>query len=404
MSSMAPTLPPELERSIIVDYVGDDETLRSCSLVCGRLCHWAQSRLFHTIFVGLPERPWQKRVDRLVLILHTSPHLASYVRSIHVQRCNPAILAALASRNWDGLEALHLFEIPRGDEGSALESLHRLVSSPVLCILTLSFTHMTWSASYFRSIFAYCSSTLTDLRLMRCHEDPDPFQCPTSNPGPERSPFPQINSLNLTHAMAAVPVLATLDLTHLRILDYHDSPHDTLSPLIHCFGRSVHSLKLNANDTTLKDFNFSLPSLSQLQCQFTSNTVWNVIERIPDHNRLTELTLTTSHDQWQLNDGAQASAGKHTMHQFGAPLERMVLRKLPCLRTVVMEVTVRPRRIGTQFSRFNREAVVQAIERSMPRLTKMRMVSVNFLRKEWYKGTPLTCRRLFVDEGNFINF
>ncbi|KAF7377745.1 hypothetical protein MSAN_00197500 [Mycena sanguinolenta] len=184
----------------------------------------------------------------------------------------------------------------------------------------------------------------------------------------------------------------------LRNLDYHSSPHDSLSLLIHCIGRSVRSLKLNANDDTLKDFNFDLPFLVQLECQFTPHTVWNVIERMPDHSRLTELTLTTSHDQWQFNDGARDVVGTP---KFGLPLERMVLRKLPCLRRVAMEVTVRPRRIGTQFPPFSREAVVQAIERSMPRLTKMRMVSVIFLQKDWYKETPLSCRRLYLDEGNF---
>ncbi|KAJ6466985.1 hypothetical protein C8R45DRAFT_1106398 [Mycena sanguinolenta] len=254
---MAPTLPAELERSVVVDYVDDDETLRSCSLVCGRLCYWAQSCLFQSIIIGCDsscdplEQLWTRRVGRLAAILHASPHLASYIHSIHVQSCSPSVLAALASRDWHALTALELYDIPRGDEGGTLESLHRLVAAPVLHALTLSFASRAWSASYLRSLLVYCSPTLVDLRLMQCHEDSGvAFQCPTPNHGLERRQRPQISSLKLHRAMAAVPVLNDLDLTHLRNLDYHRSSHDSLSQFSRSVGCNVRSLKLNASDAS----------------------------------------------------------------------------------------------------------------------------------------------------------
>ncbi|KAJ7230241.1 hypothetical protein GGX14DRAFT_2893 [Mycena pura] len=157
----------------------------------------------------------------------------------------------------------------------------------------------------------------------------------------------------------------------MRHLGYLESPHDSLGPLLCCIGQNVESLIVDTNDETLKDFHFGLPSLCRLECQFSLGSVWNVVARLPDGSRLTDLVLTTSHHVWQFK-----SSGEHAL---GLRLEQLVLRKLLCLSALVVEVMVVTPRYETRLiPPLDREEVVRAIEKSMPRLTEKRILSVRF--------------------------
>ncbi|KAJ6476351.1 hypothetical protein C8R45DRAFT_377566 [Mycena sanguinolenta] len=396
---MTPTLPLELERSIVVDYVVGETTLRSCALTCGRLCYWAQSRLFHTINIGwdykITQGPWMRRVARLLTVLDTSPHISSHIRVIHVERSFTALLAVLASRKWDMLDALHLHEIPRGDEDEyrALESLQQLISAPALRTLELAFDNLVWSRTYFRSLMSHCSSTITDLRLKNCHDDFGPHadvEYPLSDAASQPRLLPRIKRLGLIYAPAAVAALdelsCPLDLTHVRHLEYYVSrptPHNSLGALLRRTGirSNIHSLKVYPDDDdTLENLDFNFPSLRRIECRFTYDALSNLFPRISDGNRLTELTLTTFHDKWQADDDLDLETHSHH-HRLGLQIDSILSEKFPSLRAVVVEVEICPRRSNHDRSipRLNPAVVVRSIERSMPRLAEMGMVSVIIL-------------------------
>ncbi|KAJ7053872.1 hypothetical protein C8F01DRAFT_503862 [Mycena amicta] len=396
---MAPTFPPELERCILVDYVSNDAGLRSCALVCGRFCYWAQSRLFHTIRIDYDwdskyevriDGPWLKRVDRFLGILDASPHLVSHIRTLLVNESFPTLLTVLSARSWDTVETLRLRSLPLGDD-TAFECLKRLVSLPALRSLELGFRHK-WSASYLTSLLAHCSSTLTDLHLMLCHDIHAyvDFHLPCTSRTPSR-PLPQIGKLTLTYASAAVAALADpscpLDLTRVRHLEYRESPSHLLGPLMRHIGNHMTFLKVpDATDPSVADMDLTLPSLAKIECNFTGLAQWYLFARLPDQNVITELTFTTSHDKWQDTD-------EHIRLLW---FEKSMLPKLPFLRAVVFEVTKWPRKL--KGPKLNRAAVVLAIERVMPRLTEMGMLSVIFVPYDWDPQQDVRHRQFEDDE------
>ncbi|KAJ7196288.1 hypothetical protein GGX14DRAFT_673577 [Mycena pura] len=352
---MAPTLPPELERSIVVDYIGwhDNQTLQSCALVCRRLGYWSQTRLFHTITIGMgsysdgpPRWSSKRKVGRLIPILETSPHLLSLVRRIFLHDSPPQLLAALASFY----------------EAGVLDNLKLLVSAPAL--RTLELHYLRWNAGYFRCLLAHCSSTLTELRLLNCRDyagGVTDYALPSFTQ--QCRPLPRINKLTLFFSSGAIAVLNepafSVVLTHMRHLVYQGSPHDSLGPLLRRNGQNVECLTVDTSDETLKDFHFDLlPSLCRLECQFSLESVGNVFKRLPDANRVTDLVLGSSSNVWQNNNN---SLGHHAL---GLRLEHLVLRKLLCLRAVVVEVMswYEPQPVPPE-TREKREKIVRAIER-----------------------------------------
>ncbi|KAJ7053880.1 hypothetical protein C8F01DRAFT_504056 [Mycena amicta] len=407
---MAPTLPPELERCILVDYVSSDAGLRSCALVCGRFCYWAQSRLFHTITIkadwdskyytcrARTDGPWMKHVDRLLGILDASPHLASHIRTLFVTQSFPALLTALSARSWDTVETLRLRRLPLADD-AVFDCLQRLVSLPALRALELWF-HIGWSASYLTGLLAYCSSTLTDLRLALCHNIHAhvDYHPPCASRAPSR-PLPQISKLTLTYASAAVAALAKptfpLDLTRVRHLEYRESPNDSLGLLLGRIGTHLTFLKVDTTDSSLKNFDLTLPSLTKIECNFSNLAQWHLFARLPDQNRISELTFTTSHREWQ-----DTGDGCVPYRLVGPRLEGIMLPKLPSLRSVVFEVTKWPRKLEARvrIPKLNHAAVVLAIERVMPRLTEMGMLSVIFVPYDWDPEQDSLRRRFEDDE------
>ncbi|KAJ7230234.1 hypothetical protein GGX14DRAFT_582516 [Mycena pura] len=232
----------------------------------------------------------------LIPVLETSPHLLSLVRCIILRG------------------------IPRGDEAGVLDNLKLLVSAPDLRTLELGFAGRSWNAGYFRYLLAHCSSTLTELRLLHCHDYAGLVHDYALPPVTQQCrPLPRINRLTLTFSSGAIAVLNeplfSPFLTHMRHLGYLESPHDSLGPLLCRIGQNVESLIV---DTNVRD-------------------------------------------------------------ALGLRLEQLVLRKLLSLRALVMEVMVVTPRYETRLiPPLDREEVVRAIEKSMPRLTENRILSVRF--------------------------
>ena len=149
-----------------------------------------------------------------------------------------------------------------------------------------------------------------------------------------------------------------------------------------CRRQTIHVIQSSSHpsvdDDTLENLDFNFPSLRRIECRFTYDALSNLFPQIPDGNRLTELTLTTFHDKWQADDDSDLETHSH-QHHLGLDVDSILLEKLPFLRAVVVEVEIRRSNYDRSIPRLNRAVVVRSIERSMPRLAEMGMVSVLFL-------------------------
>nr|GAT50587.1 predicted protein [Mycena chlorophos] len=312
-------LPPELERIILLTYVdsGDVITMRSCALVCGRFCFWAQQRLFHTVYLGfswvrdtkqqLPlEARLLQRLQDLYLVLKSSPHLSSHIRRIDVTRSFPSLLASLASGEWNSVQSLRLEELPRGSDSNTLESIQRLVAAPQLCTLKLSFACDAWDPISFSHIAASFSPALKVLRLAFCLP-PLPDSAGTTRPDsyPPLVPLvsgptvPKLASLSLDCASAAASVLSEpnfpLDLSQVHEIVYQTSTLDDPAAehlgfqlLLSRIGHAVYSLEMDSKYTSAKILSFNLPSLTRLRLPLSLG-VASILTQIPRQKRLSHL-------------------------------------------------------------------------------------------------------------------
>nr|GAT52546.1 predicted protein [Mycena chlorophos] len=249
------SLPADLQHHIILRYA-PEEDLRACSLVCGSMCYWAQSRLFREIrfdhelpqasVAGYPSP--KKQAQRLLQVLELSPHLVPHIRRLSLEDSTPALLALLASREWPALEALDLYSMRSMHDG-CLPDITRLVSSPLLRSLALLFGHRAWHTDYLTRILAHASHTLTNLSLSACvepHEKHRPPLYPLTGDPLVDTPGFVLRRLDLTYAPAA---LAALDdpyfapcLSEVREMEYEDStPVD--HRLLRHLGRQLRRLK-----------------------------------------------------------------------------------------------------------------------------------------------------------------
>nr|GAT57328.1 predicted protein [Mycena chlorophos] len=368
-----PVLPPELEAHIILNHVDDTASLRACALACGRLCYWAQSRLFATITTYSDwdcSLSWAKRVERLVDILSRSPYLLLHVRSLVLVDSYPALLGVFATQRWKSLARLELHIIPEPSE-EVVTSIQRLISGPSLQMLRLGFYGESWDSVYLSRILAYCSPTLANLDISHCSGSTSgpPLQIPsTLNFG---SPRAQIRRLRLADSPAAVAALDAdilpLDFTHVQEVVYSKSPHASLNSLLRR-SKAHLSLKVDPKDCTLTSFDFSLPSLHTLECTYTPRTAHHILPRIPRTSRLTTLTLTASPDDWdpELQD----------QHQLiGALFDDQLLERFHRLRVVRVEVKMSLSRLEEELSTTE---LTLAIEGALPKLANAGMLAIIF--------------------------
>ncbi|KAJ8507073.1 hypothetical protein ONZ45_g10520 [Pleurotus djamor] len=78
-----PNIPPELVEEILQYLDGDTYEIRSCSLVSSSWTRVSQQYLFNTFSIDENDDP-AKTCPKFLKLLGTSPHLASYVRSLKI--------------------------------------------------------------------------------------------------------------------------------------------------------------------------------------------------------------------------------------------------------------------------------------------------------------------------------
>ncbi|KAF7307613.1 hypothetical protein MIND_00556500 [Mycena indigotica] len=363
------SLPPELERLIVVEHLDDARALKTCALVCGRFCCWAQTCLFRSIHLcDLHNLKWQ----HLLNILDVSPHIASYVQILWIDATahTRTFVDLLVPRQWNTLNTLHVHGI-RLTNAAVARTMKHLISSPALKTLQLSLLHMeaaVWNMLH------HCSSTVADLHLQVLtfpwtnSNEESKLDCQL----PLRSSRPQIRRLSLFCASNAIEMLSgphsPLDLSQLTILEYYKSPHTLLTPLLQqC--NELTCLKVDAYDPTLQKFPLDLPSITELQCQFCGNTICDVLSQLVYPAHLKTLRLTTFEQCWPIQDND--SDGRLTIEQqLGPQIEEAVIQKLTSMDTLVVEVAVRTNNVALEITR--------TIERAMPRLAADGKLAVAF--------------------------
>ncbi|KAF7307623.1 hypothetical protein MIND_00557500 [Mycena indigotica] len=376
------SLPSELERAIVVDYLDDFPALQACALTCGRLCYWAQSRLFRKVGTSYEEPtrpsltgPCMRRANRLLATLESSPHIVPHIHTLRIHQSFPALIDLLASREWPTLRTLHIYRLRLDDYESALGGLQRLVSSPRLNIL--EFECFQWNPELFWNVMAHCSASVSQLILSNCCTDGPriPLQYPRLLLKAVNTPA-RITTLSIRGAGDACTVLFDplfpLDLTHVSAINYYNSLNKLLEPFL-ARHRSLHSLRFDVRDESVAELPLDLPSLTHFEFKFPQRAFFqdSVLMRLPLHNSVEKLTLTTFHNHWQDNHWLQ------TQDRIARRLDALVApgQKLAGIRmvVVVVEVSRQPRTVD-----FSRAAVVKAMESAMPILARSGRLSVVF--------------------------
>ncbi|KAJ7210022.1 hypothetical protein GGX14DRAFT_565823 [Mycena pura] len=410
-----PSIPPEVEQHILLQHLESRTALRSCSLVCSRFGYWAQSRLFESIVVSFRQRgdfpnPWIGRMRRLAGVLEASPHLALFVRRVKVWETTADVLAIIATMSLPNLHTLKLRGILRSDGSDVIQSFRRIVWGSSLRNLQLDFEPSSGNASYFSAFAAVLPFSLVSLNISRCMETSvDPWDAAVLPCARLRPYSPTIQRLRLHFCPEAIALLNSpacpIDLGSVKHLDYCHSAYPELSLLLRRLGRTVDSITFRPagpggmiplcpllarihplSDTSLSNFDFHmLPGLVHIDCWLTEELILDVIERLPVANRIRSLRVGTSHPRWQ-DPSVAPDLDDQDMEQLGSDFEDAVLRRLPDLTTIMLEVTIIPDVGEPNHPVFDATSVAAAIRKSMPRLSSKPIFSLGLVHDKYFRA------------------
>ncbi|KAJ7222109.1 hypothetical protein GGX14DRAFT_428086 [Mycena pura] len=286
------------------------------------------------------------------------------------------------------LHTLKLRGIPRNDDSNVLSSFQRVVSGSSLRTLQLAFDRSSGNPTYISAFAAVLPTSLVSLDILWCLEDPlDPSVAAVLPCA--RLPFdsPTIQRLRLHRSPEAVALLNSsacpIDLGSIQHLDYRHTVHPALSSFLRRIGRTVDRITLAPSDSTLSKFEFHmLPRLVHIDCWLTEELIPDVIERLPVANCIHSLRVGTSHDTWQ-----DASIEPELdMQRLGSDFEDAILRKLPYLTTVVVEVHILSALGQPNYPIFDATAVAASIRKSMPRLSSTQILSVCHVHDKYFRA------------------
>ena len=123
-----------------------------------------------------------------------------------------------------------------------------------------------------------------------------------------------------------------------------------------------------------------LPGLVHINCWLYDGLVPDVIERLPVANCIRSLRVGTTHDIWQ----DASSMPEWDMEQLGPDFEDAILRKLPDLTTVMVEVEIISDMGRPNHPIFDAATVAAAIRKSMPRLFATRILSLSYVHDAFF--------------------
>jgi len=292
------------------------------------------------------------------------------------------------------LHTLKLRGILRSDGSDVIQSFRRIVWGSSLRTLQLDFEPSSGNASYFSAFAAVLPFSLVSLNISQCMETSvDPWDAAVLPCARLRPYSPTIKRLRLHFCPEAIALLNSpacpIDLGSVKHLDYCHSDHSVLSLLLRRLGRTVDSITFRPagpGDTSLSNFDFHmLPGLVHIDCWLTEQLILDVIERLPVANRIRSLRVGTSHPRWQ-DPSVAPDLDDQDMEQLGSDFEDAVLRRLPDLTTIMLEVTIIPDVGDPNHPVFDATSVAAAIRKSMPRLSSKPIFSLGFVHEKYFRA------------------
>lgn len=230
-------VPLEIVGQIIV-YVGENPSLRACSLVDRAWLPFTRELLYKKVTISSSEEGRAK-----IEFFEQSPHLAPYVRTLSVIcRRSPEIASAMSRLPtiFPNTEDLLLIGFPRA-QWNALpseftESFQQLVGSGLLKRLHLTWFRFQEDPDVLGDLLRSCSTTLETLILQNLYNTVD-ITIIAPGEAPEIS-FPELSELALASLAASSPTSSYRLVTpSLKVLSW-ESNITTLPYLINILPRS----------------------------------------------------------------------------------------------------------------------------------------------------------------------